>query len=218
MSKNVLLKALILFFVCMNVTYAQSLGVIYPFDDAEKDIDFGNFVSKLKFALVNKDVSFVQDIIDDDIQFPFGIESGKSMFLQEWQLENSKSELWSLLLSLINLGFVKNNEQGIIGFNFPYYWGHSVFNNPVIECNGIVVIKPDVNVYERPDYNSKIIATSNFDVFLEKERNDNFTRIQFTRTKIGFIQNDALRNICDYRGGFVKKSGKWKLVWFIAGD
>ncbi|MCX6159157.1 MAG: hypothetical protein NTY74_14350 [Ignavibacteriae bacterium] len=140
------------------------------------------------------------------------------MFLQEWQLENSNSELWNLLLSLVNLGFVKNNEQGIIGYSFPYYWGHSVFDNPLIECNGLVVIKSDVKVYDSPDYNSKIIGTSNYDVFLEKERNDSFTRIQFTRTKIGFIQNDASRNICGYRGCFIKKSGKWKLVWFIAGD
>jgi len=215
MNKNIFLKALILIFVCTNITYAQSLGVIYPFDDSEKDIDFGRFVSKLKFALVNKDVSFVQDIIDDDIQFSFGIES---MFLQEWQIENSNSELWNLLLSLVNLGFVKNYEQGIIGYSFPYYWGHSVFDNPLIECNGLIVVKSDVKVYDSPDYNSKIIGTSNYDVFLEKERNDNFTKIQFTKTKIGFIQNDALRNICDYRGCFVKKSGKWKLVWFIAGD
>lgn len=51
MNKNILLKALILIFVCMNITYAQSLGVIYPFDDAEKDIDFSNFVTTVQLLV-----------------------------------------------------------------------------------------------------------------------------------------------------------------------
>lgn len=48
MNKYVLIRVLLVLFIGLNIIYGQSLGIIYPFDDSEKDIEFSNFFSKLK--------------------------------------------------------------------------------------------------------------------------------------------------------------------------
>ena len=36
--------------------------------------------------------------------------------------------------------------------------------------------------------------------------------------KKGFVKAEFVRSPIDYRAGFEKKSGKWKMTFFLAGD
>lgn len=216
MNKKIYLTLLILFINIPSFSQINTYGKIMPFDDSKNDASFYSFVTELKRELGNRNKEFIYSILDPSIEVSFGMESGISGFKSIWKLDNPDSDFWNIFTKLINLGFVRYNEGG---YNFPYYWGSKQLEN--FECDAIIAINPNLNVYSSMSTESKIIGILSYDItkgYSSVNGNEEWYEIDVSNSRKGYIKGEDARAICDYRGGFIYKNGKWVLIWFLAGD
>ena len=91
--------------------------VFTPFDEGQKNQEFAHFRQELYTAVQKKDLHFFKNTIADQIEL--NKTSGKSAFLQTYQLDEnpSQSRIWFHLKNILELGGGFENEDKFIA---PY--------------------------------------------------------------------------------------------------
>ncbi len=96
----------------------------------------------------------------------------------------------------------------------------------------LAIFGSDVNLRERPAADAKIVAVLSYNII--KPNNDESTtvktgpgeddwefdwrKVETLGGKSGFVKAKYARSHIDYRAGFEKIRGVWKLTFFVAGD
>lgn len=214
---------IIVIIICLNsFTFAQylSFGKIEPIDESDSDPSFSLFIRNLKVSMSNRDANSVYEILDDSIMFSFGIEEQtKSEFRKAWDIDNPQSEFWEAFNSTIDLGIVRcASDCGFSDFVFPYYQASGLLRDVEDAYSVLIIVSPDARVYTAPDKNSRILAILSYESLSFMDIKDDWFTISFDRKTKGYINQNDARTLVGLRGGFKKKNGDWKLVYFISGD
>ena len=103
-------------------------------------------------------------------------------------------------------------------FNAPYVSSKSPLGDPF---SYTVIIKDSVAVHESPDSSSPVISTLSYDIV--KKTRDHYKYAEWMKiilhdNREGYILKGNDRSPISYRATFVKRSGKWIMKHFIAGD
>jgi len=178
-------------------------------------------------SLERKDLPFLLEHIDDKIKISFGLPSGKNDFLRIWKLKQNpqESEVWTTLLKVLRLGG-KFDNQPKTSFTAPY----TFFADNIRDSFGEwIIIGQSVKLRETASVQGKILGLLNYDIVKYigeknpiKETIDGETypwiKIETTEKIQGYVYGKYIRSPIDYRVNFVKKNGKWKITFFVAGD
>ncbi len=217
---------LFLFFIVFGFSgLSAQERYVKPVDEAKKDASFFAFRTKLIEAAKKGDAKFVLSILDRDIKNSFGGDGGIEEFKERWKINGSDSEFWNEFLPVITGGgkFIKEGNTKL--FFAPYVF--TSFPEDLDAFNNGVIFGNKVKLRSKPDMNSSVVAASlsyNIVEILESikpgvnAQKATWYEIKTLGGKRGFVKAEFFRSPVDYRAGFEKKGGKWKMTAFIAGD
>jgi hypothetical protein len=186
-----------------------------PVDQCAADPSFAAFRTQLVQAIVGKDRAYLLSILSDDILVDLGGGTGQAAFVEAWHLDDPEtSAVWDELGEVLRLGCIQDPEQG--------NWSPSMFASGEIDdpFGTALVIRPSASLYAAPDANSPRVATLGWDLVSVVEWNgqDSWQRVQLADGREGYARSADLRSPVDYRAGFRRIDGRWRITVFIAGD
>lgn len=198
---------------------------VKPVDNAGQEASFLAFRKKLIAAAERKDAKFIYSILDPKIQLSFGGDEGIATFKRTWRLDKKNSDFWKeFLLAIKNGGsFIGEGRRRLTMFAAPYT--HTDWPDDLDPFEHSVIFGNNVNLRERPATNARVIERlSNNVVKVDGEAtvmaNDvaDWFKVTTLGGKSGWVKAEYVRSPIDFRAGFEKKRGVWKMIFFIAGD
>lgn len=227
--KNKSMKTLMLFGLLIALAGVASGQERYvrPVDQAAEDASFLAFRTKLIDAAERKDAAFILSILDPKINLSFGGHEGIADFKSMWRINSRNTKFWEEFLPVIRNGgtWWKDKSAGKL-FYAPYTFDS--FPTDLDSFTHEAIFGSNVNLREGPSPDSRVIAQLSYNVVtVETDPDTEAGKIRETRgwSKVktlggmsGWVKNDLVRSPIDYRAGFEKKRGVWKMVAFIAGD
>lgn len=224
----------LLFIAAFAVSGSAQEKYLKPVDDAAKDPSFLEFRTKLIAAAERKDTKYVIGVMDPKIHLSFGGHAGIADFKELWQPDMKGSLFWEELLGVLKNGGAlgEETEEGNKTFyapytftNFPDYPDLDIFRDGA-------VIGTNVNLRNKPSLKSKVIGSLSYNIVMIDHGNSvmkkavpgidmrtyEWYKVETLGGKKGYVHADYVRGHVDYRIGFEKQKGKWKITMFIAGD
>lgn len=214
------------FLLLMFVEVSPQERYVLPVDEAKQDASFFAFREKLIDAAERRDAAFIMSILDPKIELSFGGDAGIADFKRIWKITSKNSEFWDIFLKVIRNGGSFSRQGGITTFYAPYTFGG--FPEDLDAFEHEVIFGRNVNLREGPDADSPVVASLSYNIVKVDYKNSvkekageerySWLRIETLGGKKGFVKSEFVRSPIDYRAGFEKKRGVWKMVAFIAGD
>ena len=204
------------------------IGKLNPVDEAQNDTVFFIFREKLLDAIRKKDILYLLEQLDPNITVSFGGSEGLEAFTQAWQLTSEEktinSPLWKELEKTLQLGGTFDQTSQLFLSNYVY----ATIGEPYDPYIHAVVVGSGVRYRTAPSLQAKVVDRLSYDII---EVLDNqgpketiggetypWVTIKSLAGKEGYIFGKYLVSPIDYRAGFKKMDGRWKMIFFVAGD
>jgi hypothetical protein len=215
---------ILLLFVLFSATaaFAQE-RYVKPVDEAKKDASFFAFREKVIAAVKKKDSAFILSIVDPQIKNSFGGDDGLANFKKIWKLNTSGSKFWETFTPVIMNGgsFIKGTKN--TQFFAPYTF--SGFPDDIDAFDYSAIFGNNVNLRKAAGTNSEVTGSLSYNIVkvdwdnsVKAGEDYKWLKVTTLGGKTGFVNADYVRSSIDYRAGFDKIKGKWKMTAFIAGD
>jgi hypothetical protein len=209
-----------------SISLAAQERRVLPVDEAERDASFKTFRDKLIAAVKKRDAKYVLSIVDPNIKNGFAGEDGIANFRKQWKITSADSPLWDELLFVLSHGGAFNQEGRSKIFAAPYVYSSFPDNLDPFEYSAIIGTnvrlraKPDVNAAQVADLSYSIVKVDYQNSVESKPNSGIYTwlKVETLDGKTGFVSEQFVRSSIDYRAGFEKKRGAWKMIFFLAGD
>jgi hypothetical protein len=221
-----MLVSLLLFIaVLLPASAISQERTIMPVDEGPRDASFKAFREKFISAVNRRDAAYILSITDRNIKISFGDENGIANFKRVWKPERRNSDFWKEISLVINNGGVfDKNDRNM--FYAPYLF--SKFPSDLDEFEHFAIFGNNVNLRSAPDLNSEIVARLSYNIVkidqagsvLSPGENGKpiWYKIETLGGLKGFVKPEFVRSSIDFRAGFEKRAGKWKMIFFLAGD
>ncbi|HSI88285.1 MAG TPA: SH3 domain-containing protein [Pyrinomonadaceae bacterium] len=224
MNKNVMKVFAALWILVLALAVAGQERFVRPLDEAGEDKSFLEFRKKLIDAAERKDAAYIMGILDPKVRVSFGGDAGIEDFKKFWELSTGNSRFWDEFLPVIKNGGSWYRENGQTIFTAPYTF--KGFPDDLDSFEHLVVFGSNVNLRESPERNGKVLEKLSYNVvrvddekFVEgSDEKIEWYLITTLTGKTGWVKAEYIRSPIDYRAGFEKKNGKWKMIFFVAGD
>jgi len=214
MRFRVLPVAILLFGYLAGVA-AQNVQVLRPVDEAPQNPDFLAFRTRLKEIVSKHDTKALLEVLHPDIRASFGSDHGIPAFVAMWTLNEASSELWKELGTVINLG---GTFSGPSMFTAPYIFSN--WPNDVDSFDFMAITGTNVRIRTQPSAEAPVLATVSYAILendLEAKPVEGWTAVKF-QSKRGYVSSQFIRSPIDYRARFEYQDGRWRMVFFLAGD
>lgn len=216
-----LFAILLVFGLCVSAGFSQE-RYVKPVDEANLEPSFMAFRVKLIAAAERRDAKYILGILDPKINLSFGGDQGIADFKSIWKIESKNTPFWNEFLTVIKNGgfFVREKGKRTNLFYAPYSFDS--FPEDLDGFEHFVIFGSNVNLRESPDSGSKIIGQLSYNVVKSEVdlvgKVSGWQKVRTLGGLSGFVKSEFVRSPIDYRAGFEKKRGVWKMVAFIAGD
>ena len=194
----------------------QYLRTFKPVDEAATQPDFLAFRTRLQAAIARHDVSALLEMVDPGIKNSFGGNDGIEEFKEMWRPNDPDSEIWKELGTVLALG---GSFAGPTNFTAPYTF--SSWPHEIDSFESIAVIGADVRIRSRPEPNGPVVSTVSYAILqLDSDAvtgNEAWTAVKFGGMT-AFISTRYVRSPIDYRARFSYSAGRWRMIFFLAGD
>ena len=195
-----------------------------PVDEAAEEASFVAFRNKLIAAVEKRDSRYILSIVDPKIQNGFGDRNGIAWFRRDWKLDRHDSEFWAKFGWVIRNGgsFTGEGAKRTNSFAAPYTY--SAWPEDLDAFEHFAVTGTDVNLRTAPGTDSEIVGKLSHElVKIEGDIGDDgkvpeWRKVTTLGGRSGYVHRDYVRSSVDYRAGFEKKSGRWVMTFFLAGD
>jgi|GEM_PF-1831552 len=185
--------------------------------------EFSKALEKLTDAVHSKNLTVLDDFLDNETMVDFGGSGGKAKFYEHWELNKNpeNSKLWTELKKIFDLGGTYDeNEKRFVA---PYVF--SDFPEELDAFTHFVITGTDIKVYTEKNLESKVAGVLNDNIikasedngFFEKTDQD-FIGIKISSGSQGYIQKKYIRSPIGYRLSLVYKKSGWKLTYMVEGD
>lgn len=186
-----------------------------PVDHCRSDPSFAAFRAELASAVERKDAGHILSVVADDISVDFGGGAGRDYFAETWQLDRpATSELWRELAEALRLG-CDIAEDGS-------YWAPALHLSDQVEdvFETLLAVRPGSVLRAAPDDSAAAVAVLEWDLLqaLEWNEGEGWWKVRMADGREGYARRSDLRMPADFRAGFQKIGGRWRMIAFIAGD
>ena len=221
------MKSVILTISLFAVSVVAQERFVKPVDEATLEPTFAAFRTKLIAAAERKDAKFILSIVDPNISNGFGGRDGIANFRKDWKIESKNSEFWGEFLPVIKNGghFIGEGRNKLSLFAAPY-----TFNGFPGDLDGVpnfAIFGSDVNLRKEPGTDSEVVAKLSYNIVevvendkntFEDQRKSGWFKVKTLGGLTGYVKTEFVRADIDYRAGFARKRGVWKMTFFLAGD
>lgn len=221
---------ILLFLIFVTGSFAQE-RYVKPVDDASKDASFLAFRKKVIAAVDKKDAKFIYSIIDPKIELSFGGDFGLADFKRIWKIESKNTAFWDEFGRVIKNGgsFYAVGNRKVGGFAAPYTYSSFPDSPDIDQFEHNVIFGNNVNLRESPSMEGKVKELLSYNIVtlignkmkpgkIKGEEEFDWFHVKTLGGKTGWVKAEYVRSPIDFRAGFEKKGGQWKMVFFIAGD
>jgi hypothetical protein len=198
----------------------QKPRYLLPVDQAESDPSFAAFRAELLATIERKDVAAVKRVLAADIKASFGGETGIADFHAMWRINEADSELWAELGTVLRLGGSFDREGRFIA---PYVF--SRFPRDLEAMESLVVIGRGVALRAEPKAHGALLARLTYEIVTaappdgpEVADRKAWVKVIAANGHMGYVAATLIRSPIDYRAGFAKRNGEWRMIFFVAGD
>lgn len=201
---------------------AETLGpVVRPHDGASRDASLTRVRAAALAAVRSKDWNGLAPHVDAKILVVFGGENGSEAFAK---LLRENPVLWDELEWVLSHGgrFIEGQ------FWAPYTFQADVGKIDLHEAGIIVAAKVAARAEPRAD--AKLVAMLDHHAVRVVDWRDreqaprpfhnrkDWVKIELPGKRVAWVEARFVRSMSDYRAGFAKKGGAWKLTGFVRGD
>ena len=205
--------------VCLAGQAAEAQRSLLPVDESASRPDFAAFRTRLMDAVARRDAAAILDIVHPDIKNGFGGNEGIEEFKEMWRLDQPDSEFWKEFGKVMTLGGV---FEGAEYFTAPYTFSRWPYG--VDSFDFVAVIGSNVRIRTMPMPDAPVLAqVSHLILELDPESlskdwmTEEWTAVRVDGQK-GYIATRFIRSPVDYRARFQFIDGRWRLIFFLAGD
>jgi len=223
---NKILVLLVIVFGFIGVSAQTKERFVKFVDEAAKDASFLAFRTKLIAAAKRRDAKYVLSVLDKNIKNGFGGNDGVAEFKKQWRIENAGSKFWTEFLPVITNGGKFFKGEGGTGKLFTAPYSFDNFPDDLDAFTYSVIFGNNVNLRARPEMSAAVVGRLSYNIVeitnsVKDKRDaekDDWYEIKTLGGKTGFVKAEFVRSPIDYRAGFEKKGGSWKMTFFLAGD
>lgn len=214
--------AALAFAVLVGVTVPSEAQArkLYPVDEGKRNRSFSAFRQQLIKALRQWDRQFLLSVLDAKITYSVVNLGSVRGFKEYWDLDQpgrSWGKLRTELLTVLALGgsFKKGD------FYAPYpssKWPEDP-NDPDGGLFSGCILGRRIPVRSRPSAKAPIFTRLSYDIVdIPEWRDGPWVEIITPKGWRGYVASHSFRSPGDYSAIFEKIKGRWKLVFFLAGD
>ena len=197
-------------------------------DEAPTDASFLAFRTKLIAAAKSRDAKYILSILDKNVKNNFGGGGGVAEFKKQWEIDRPNSKFWDEFLPVITNGgkFHDSEEAATTTKLFVAPYSFQAFPDDLDAFTYSVIFGNNVNLRAKPEMNAPVVTKLSYNIVeitnsikdkTDAEKDD-WYEIKTLGGKKGFVKAEFVRSPIDYRAGFEKKGGVWKMTFFLAGD
>ena len=189
-----------------------------PRNDCSRVEGADSFRMTLITAVANRNAAMLLPLFAEDVLLDFGGGGGRETLSQ--RLTDPEYNLWGELDELLSLGCAKGAEGGIV---LPWIWGQELGEDDAFAV--LYVTGADVPIYRDAKGDDVIARVSwglvGWSAYLEQsvDEEGQRTKIVVPDKRTGFIANNKVRSLVDYRLIVDRKDdGHLQVTAFVAGD
>lgn len=196
------------------------LPKLQPVDEA--DASFSAFRSEVLAALQRKDTTYLYRMLAPEIKNSFGGDDSIAGFKRMWQPSSPESQVWDALSRALSMG----GKLADSTFVFPYVY--AVWPDSIDAFEHVAITGENVLAHEDSDEQSPAVATLNRDIVAVEgwhglgdkgvPTRTSWVQIKLPSGNTAFVNGLSAYSPVSWRGFFQKRSGRWVLTLFVAGD
>ena len=193
---------------------SQAFGRLDRVDEASRRPDFVAFRQQLRSAIARRDVQAVLRVADPQIKLGFGGDDGVDALKRT--LETADSDAWHELDEVLELGGTFQEPDTFVA---PYVF--SRWPDQFDSFEHVAVIGSSVRIRTRPALSAPVVATVSYAIL--KLGPDGYSEepwigVRLSDGRPGFVDAKFARSPIDYRAAFKFEDGRWRMIFFAAGD
>lgn len=195
-----------------------------PVDEGTLDPSFQRFREDLRDIVRDRDAARLMEVVDPAIRYSFGNGGGVEAFREQWELDReTASPLWKELGAVLDLGgaFLPSSEGRM--FFAPYTF--SSWPDGIDGFQHLAIICEAATVRESPEAGSLPIVRLRHHVLRigpadpsRQGKSSAWREVVLPGGRRGWVRAECARSHIDYRAGFERKAGEWRMALFVAGD
>lgn len=193
-----------------------------PMDEGPRDASFLKFRQDFKAIVARKDAKALMKIVTPSIQNSFGGDNGAANFKKMWKPQDPKSDVWPVLKLVLDMG---GNFDSKTEFSAPYVF--SAFPSDLDGFETVAVTATDAVMRDKPKTNAAVVRKLDHDILtlvagakkLQHEAGpDDWLEVKDVVGRHGYVLQQGVRSPIDFRAGFKKLRGRWRMVDLVVGD
>lgn len=195
---------------------SEAMGPLAPRDECEGVHGLQTLQAKLRHAVQRRDTDALLALTDEDVKLDFGGGSGLAELRR--RLTAPDYNLWGELDRVLDLGCgtsISANGDGYAAW--PWYFAKDII--PLDPYEATIVTGSGVRLRSGPSASSSIIGGVSWDYVRRPEFSDKaYAKVITREGREGYMAQQYLRSLVDYRVVANMVDGEWKITAFIAGD
>jgi hypothetical protein len=195
----------------------RRIPTLPPVDEAPRDPSFSAFRQDLLDIVRRKDAGALLAVVDPAIRTTFGSGGGRDDLERRWNASDPGSKLWSELEWVLSHGGSFRGEGANRIFWAPYIY--SEWPESVDPFTHVAVVGSDIALRAEPRPRAGIVERLGHEMVRPfSDARDGWRQVETAAGHRGWIETRFLRSSIDYRAGFARRNGSWKMIVFVAGD
>jgi hypothetical protein len=194
---------------------------LLPRDEANES--FRQFRSEALRALAGKDTAFLYGMLAPEIRNSFGGDDSVSGFKRIWKMDNPQTDVWMALTRVLTMGGEQSTDST---FMAPYafaFWPDSIES-----FDHVAVIGDTVRVLDAPSSGARVLGSASNSILKFREwrgmpesdiaADTTWAHVELPDGTTGWISGASVYSPVSWRAMFVHREGRWRMVFFAAGD
>ena len=194
---------------------------LLPRDEANES--FRQFRSAALRALANRDTAFLYGMLAPEIKNSFGGDDSIAGFRRMWKTDDPNSDVWTALIRVLTMGGQQPTDSQ---FTAPYVY--AFWPDSMDAFEHVAVIGDSVRVHEAPSPNSRVLGGALNSILKFKDwrglpasgvaADTTWAKILLPNADSGWIRGASVYSPIGWRAMFVRRGGRWLMIFFVRGD
>ncbi len=196
--------------VILLLSWPLSAQPLKPVDNTDEAPDFPAFRAQMLQAIETRDAQFFRERTEG-AKLSFGLDTSLD---EMYRLQDPDDPFWLTLERITSLGGSYKPEHEMVYYPYVYI----DFPEELDGFGHLAVAGENVNVRSAPGLAGRVVGTASYEVVKRLDYGEEWVKVESKNGLAGYIHRDFLYSPIDYRMGLKQKDGRWKVVFFVAGD
>ena len=194
---------------------------LLPRDEANES--FRQFRSDALRALASRDTAFLHGMLAPEIKNSFGGDDRIAGFRRMWKTDDPNSDVWTALIRVLTMGGQQPTDSQ---FTAPYVY--AFWPDSMDAFEHVAVIGDSVRVHAAPAPDSRVLGAALHSILKFKDwrglpasgvaADTTWAKVLLPNADSGWIRGASVYSPIGWRAMFVRRGGRWLMIFFVRGD